>query len=980
MKDKLKNIFQNSYPGIDIFISDVLIPIFSEDFIEKKNVNLIVSEEIKKRADNANIQSAYHVADIDRIDSDPIAVYDVTLKPNSKITHSRVAIKQFITALSMTYTHIFIVFHYENEPERPWRFSYVYKEGTTAGTRATAKRYTYVFGKDYHCRTAIDRFVELANSHKTDADFAKAFSVEALGDEFFDNYKKLYIKFVKFISGKVYEKKNGKWQDVVYHEPQSFYTTSFEGNDKQVRDYVKKLFGRIVFLYFLQRKGWLAQNKQYMHDLYYNSEHKDNFLDEVLEPLFFGVLNTPFKNRNEKAKTLPFYEQIPYLNGGLFQNDELDDRECKFPSLYFEELFAFFDQYNFTIDENDQEDAEVGIDPEMLGRIFENLLEDNKDKGAYYTPKEIVDYMCRESIISYLQDDGFSSEGNLLIRQFIETLDPDSLTEEQKLFLKKKLINVKICDPAIGSGAFPMGMVNLISKIYLALGLVKDRSKMKRHIMEQSIYGVDIEKGAVDIARLRFWLAMVVEDDAVNLSEVTPLPNLNYKIMQGNSLIENFAGIDLSNLISQNKNEFEYVYDEKFQKILEEKLTSFYKSSEHANRESLTNEINNLITSRLKELRGDFPIENIKPSENSQYFMWHTWFSDVFKSGGFDIVIGNPPYGAKLSDEDKKLLKSLYYTTKTIANIQKGSMDTYTMFIELSYKLLKKNGSFAMIVPISLTSSDSLSGIHRILYLRCDDIRISSYAVRPQPVFKNAVVNTSILLFRKTGSKCSSLKSTKMYRKGKNFNLQYLIDNLEYIDVLGYTMFGRIPKISYEIEKNILNKLYRQKRLGLLMRSSGSPIVYRFAGGRYFKVVTNYSNGSSAERTIYFDEEIANSIGCILSSSLSFWFYQIYSDNLNWKNYELSEFRIPELSLENIKILNDLYSRYLQDIEINANVRVTSGSSSYNVSNFKEYKIGKSKNIIDEIDDYIAPLYGLTQDEIEFIKNYEIEFRLTDDD
>ena len=133
MKDKLKNIFQSGYPGIDIFISDVLTPIFSEDSIERKNVNLIVSEEIKKRANNANIQSAYHVADIDRIDSDPIAVYDVTLKPNSKITHSRVAIKQFIIALSMTYTHVFIVFHYENEPERPWRFSYVYKESTIAG-------------------------------------------------------------------------------------------------------------------------------------------------------------------------------------------------------------------------------------------------------------------------------------------------------------------------------------------------------------------------------------------------------------------------------------------------------------------------------------------------------------------------------------------------------------------------------------------------------------------------------------------------------------------------------------------------------------------------------------------------------------------------------------------------------------------------------------------------------------------------------
>ena len=144
--------------------------------------------------------------------------------------------------------------------------------------------------------------------------------------------------------------------------------------------------------------------------------------------------------------------------------------------------------------------------------------------------------------------------------------------------------------------------------------------------------------------------------------------------------------------------------------------------------------------------------------------------------------------------------------------------------------------------------------------------------------------------------------------------------------------------------------------------------------------MTNYSNGSSAERIIYFNNKIANSIGCILSSSLSFWFYQIYSDNLNWKNYEISEFRLPPLTDDNITRLNKLYNEYLNDIEENANIRMSSGTSSYNVSSFKEYKIGKSKSIIDCIDDYIGPLYGLTKEEITFIKNYEIEFRMSDDE
>lgn len=168
-------------------------------------------------------------------------------------------------------------------------------------------------------------------------------------------------------------------------------------------------------------------------------------------------------------------------------------------------------------------------------------------------------------------------------------------------------------------------------------------------------------------------------------------------------------------------------------------------------------------------------------------------------------------------------------------------------------------------------------------------------------------------------------------------------------------------------------------RLKNFIRKSGSPIFYRFAGGRYFKVITNYSNGSSAERKIFFDSYISDAIGCILSSTLSFWFYQIYSDNLNWKNFEVESFPIPCLNDTDIEYLKSLYMNYLSDIEHNANVRVSSGASSYNVSQFKEYKIVKSKKIIDKIDDYIGPLYGLSDEEINFIKNYEIDVRLGDE-
>ncbi len=284
-----------------------------------------------------------------------------------------------------------------------------------------------------------------------------------------------------------------------------------------------------------------------------------------------------------------------------------------------------------------------------------------------------------------------------------------------------------------------------------------------------------------------------------------------------------------------------------------------------------------------------------------------------------------------------------------------------------------------MIVPISFTSSDALSGVHQLLMKNSDTIRVSSYAVRPQPVFKNAVVNTSIIEVHKTGTPCKHLYATKMYRKGGELNLQKLVDNLEFIDVKDYMLFGRIPKVSLKIETDILGKIAKHHKLKEYIKHEGTPIIYRFAGGRYFKVVTNYSNGSSAERTLFFDVKYANAIGCVLSSNFSFWFYQIYSDNLNWKNYEIENVPLPPLTDETVNQLNSLYDEYLTDIERNANNRQTTEGSSYNVSSFKEYKICKSKHIIDRIDDLICPLYGLTQEETNFIKNYEIQFRLSDE-
>ena len=979
--DTLRNLFQSSFNLTDWY--SFLLNFFHANELK----------QIPERIHGGNAEDeGYYLGNIDTTDYFCIGLFHYRIRQGS-VANKRVGLRNLVKPfLRYEFDAALVVFDSGDH----WRFSFI---SDIKGEATSPKRYTYVFGNDELLyKTPIERFHYLQKKGISFENLKAAFSVEALSDEFFNKYREQYADFIQYVTGKRFVKVGSKWEEKKLSNPNPALMQAFGHDEKKIRDYIKKMMGRITFLHFLQRKGWMCGDLNYMQNLFERSWYKNDYLDSVLEPLFFGILNKKpaerevlFADYGWDKDLLEEWKDIPYLNGGLFERDEEDEPESVFPAEYFQRLFQFFSEYNFTIDENDPNDAEVGVDPEMLGKIFENLLEDNKDKGAFYTPKEIVRYMCQESLIAYL--DTNTSIACEKIRKFV--LSPEEgvlyIPENKKAKLLSALEEVKICDPAIGSGAFPMGLLNeLLHCREVLSGENIHRAEIKKSIIQNNIYGVDIEKGAVDIARLRFWLSIVVDEDTPS-----PLPNLDYKIMQGNSLIESFQGVDLSELTykresKKDRGEVMLFDDEKnrLQKTVSQLLSSYYSCSEHERKLRLREQISDAINQQLEAQFVNSSIltklKDIDLAGNSQFFLWHTWFSDVFNredgKSGFDIVIANPPYGAKMSTVEKDIYKKLYTTAKTIKGVQKGSSDSYTLFIELGYNSLKKDGIMTMIVPISLTSSDALSGIHRLFLNNCDNIYVSSYAVRPQPVFANAVVNTSIFSLRKTMKACTRIHSTKMYRKGNNFNLQTLIDNLEFVEVKDFMLYGRIPKIGNNIERSILQKLFKYSKLGSYIQPTGAPIVYRFAGGRYFKVVTNYSNGSSAERIIYFNNKIANSIGCILSSSLSFWFYQIYSDNLNWKNYEISEFRLPPLTDDNITRLNKLYNQYLNDIEENANIRMSSGTSSYNVSSFKEYKIGKSKSIIDCIDDYIGPLYGLTKEEITFIKNYEIEFRMSDDE
>lgn len=647
--------------------------------------------------------------------------------------------------------HGALVFYYSKN-QLDYRLTYISKQtyfdsnGNLITQSTAPKRYTFLLGEHEPCTTAARRLYELISKKNSGsvylADVTEAFSVERLNKEFFAGYKAQYAKFLQQLT-----------------------------DTKQNRDYVKKLLGRLVFLQFLQKKGWMGVpasrddweggKKNYLNDLVDKNKGNDRLLGDVLETLFFDTLNK--KRDNDIADTkLGENIKIPYLNGGLFDKDRIDALDIDFPYSYFKDLMDFFAMYNFTIDENDPDDSEIGIDPEMLGHIFENLLEDNKDKGAFYTPKEIVQYMSKESIAQYLKTHTDKSLHNP-----IETLIRDGVVDvflqnkETAKTIDKLLQNVKVCDPAIGSGAFPMGVLNVLyhtrQLLYGFTQANKDFSpeKVKREIIQNNIFGVDIEQGAVDIARLRFWLALVVDG-----KEPKPLPNLDYKIVCGNSLLNCY---DINESLDDVFKEYNAGCEEDERMSLEkykQMVAEYTNTSDHNKKEQFKNTIDDIknvfrseltdkernkltrlkrkiydleaptlfervqeeivLLKKLKKQLKDLEAEYDEIECNKLYddaFEWRFEFPSLLDDDGnfmgFDLIIGNPPY---LRIQGIRDVNPLY--ADELVNRYKsatGSFDLYAMFVERGLQLINSHGVVNFIMPVKWTNAAFGKGLRGLV-------------------------------------------------------------------------------------------------------------------------------------------------------------------------------------------------------------------------------------------------------------------------
>lgn len=801
-------------------------------------VSMVSPDKFRKEFTNfsSHIEGSVHVGNYKTPDKKNIIVMAVQLKNVGYVENSRSTQRSYAKKLieNANADAAFIAFYTECEPK--WRLSFVrldYEMKIENGRLKTtenltpAKRYSYLVGENEPCHTAISRFERFIidsmadPEHPTLDDLENAFSVEKVTDEFF----KLYCEKYHQLREKLEEN-----EDFCIEAEQHNFTSA---------QFAKKLMGQIVFLYFLQKKGWLGvgawpnilNEKEYknafyargaksrelipmvyrpvgdgtyrisgaglnaisdedeavlamcvkgkpwgsgphnfMRKLFEIAEKKNqNFFDELLEPLFYDALNV---NRGEQGYCPALHCRIPFLSGGLFEPMDGYDWEhnnFNIPNEVFSNaatkgreadgILDIFDRYNFTMSEDEPMEREVAIDPEMLGKVFENLLEvnDRKSKGAFYTPREIVHYMCQESLINYLtntlqieeeairefilygdfmKDEDTVKErrqgkGGMYISENLYKLDAGGKVVVNRLKdMDEALKNVRVADPAVGSGAFPLGMLNEIVRArqnisaYMAITMnaydtrmmyQMDRSphNLKYETIKNCIFAADIEPSAVDIAQLRLWLSLVI-DDEINPNAQSaldghknplPLPNLESNILCGNSLIDEFEGARLikeSDLFGDSTYQLDMNHSrfESIVRTLIEKQNELFRCGNTEKKKQLKDEIESLRDMViLSQLEGCTPdkihrYHESKRMASKPYVLWHLDFARVFREkGGFDIVIGNPPYGAKFSAKEKKVLSRIY---------EKSNVPDYEsadFFIEIGYKLLKTNGILSYIVP-----------------------------------------------------------------------------------------------------------------------------------------------------------------------------------------------------------------------------------------------------------------------------------------
>lgn len=822
-KNLITNLFTKSFnlDNYQMFLVELLGTLDEDSGFNYRTGNVIAEKYWNRIASYKRI--AKYIDSNDK----KVDLLVVNLKEECNLERHRSSLRNFIMEhLNKTATRDAAVVAFVAHDKKRWRLSLVCLETelkiTDKGNLKTtekatpAKRYSFLLGETEPSHTAQQQFLPLLIDNKYNPSLEqleKIFAVERLSDAFFNEYVQLLDKTKHAILAAAREDNYYQLSEETINSKKNSYIKyhlrTLDNKTIDVGNFAKKLLGQIVFLYFLQKKGWLGVakdkswgtgNKIFMRDIFSKyAPQANNYFNQFLEPLFYEALAS---GRIDDYFTL-FDCKIPFLNGGLFEAYHGYDRVnhgLKLPNNLFSNdekikatknsiemsgtgILDVFDRYNFTVCEDEPLEKEVAIDPEMLGKIFENTIEDNerKGKGAFYTPRPIVHYMVKQSLIEYLtshldyindikKPDLFNDattiavdsvipaqaviheETNplvtrddlqLLINQaefYLEhetkTYDKTSKGEKEtknyshqipKVIvpaaqrIDKLLADVLILDPAVGSGAFPVGLLTELVKVRQLLQIYCDSNKtayqLKYHAIANSIYGVDIDSGAIDVARLRLWLSLVVDEEDNN-QQIQPLPNLDYKLVCGNSLTR-------VNLV--NNGNVDIFLEQKLDRLLQLE-EQFIDESRIKQKQNLKTEIDQLLANIMHD-----------------GFDFRYVFGKYRDGDGFDIVIGNPPYidSEEMSNhmsEFRDYLSSNYKFTV-------GNWDIYIVFFELGFNLLKNNGTLTFITPDKWLAKPFGHVFRRNIF---ENFKILVKCGRN--VFSSAKVDAIISLINKTAS------------------------------------------------------------------------------------------------------------------------------------------------------------------------------------------------------------------------------------
>ena len=817
-------IFENDWCGIETFLKDILSPVFGD---YEQGYDVLTNEpEVREKAKNANITEIRHAATFDFFGSE-LKVFDITVGDNKKLENNKVGIQAIVRQYINQFEGALIIFHHQKVENQEWRFSYVEKR-VNAQDSTSAKRYTYILGKHLPARTISDRFTYLED-HKdilTLKDLTDAFSVEVLTKQFYDelfNWYEWACENVTFPIGDTTKDKNGKY---------NVKQTKEKNELNLIRLITRLMFvwfikqKDLIPLWVFDE----SELNKVLTEFKPESKKDGNYYNAVLQNLFFATLNKKIEERafaddksisknkqfgvknfyrDNKEKTffkesnsqiIERFKTVPFLNGGLFEclDKLVDDKDNKknievftdgfsrepnwmafIPNNLFwqkedgehEGVIHLLSRYNFTVEENSPSDVQVALDPELLGKVFENLLGTynpetsetaRKDSGSFYTPREIVSFMVDESIKDYLSKTvkNLTSENiQILFNDNVECYNSDNKAE-----IVNALKSMKILDPACGSGAFPMGALQrIVHLIQKCNGVTSDKNSLyslKLDLIEKCLYGVDIQPIAVQICKLRFFISLICEQDKTDsISDnygFNPLPNLETKFVAANSLI----GMERK---SQND-----LFSDPDGKIEKKKLEIQEKRHEHF--KAPTAEAKAKCREDDRKLRAELAnlLEQNKmfaPKDAEQLAEWNPYdqnavspFFDaewMFNTAeGFNIVIGNPPYIQLQKDSGK--LANLYEAQNYKSFAKTG--DIYCLFYEKGCNLLNSTGRLCFITSNKWMRAGYGEKLRDYFAKNVNPKLLVDFA--GVKVFESATVDTNILLFEKGKNEGKTLSCT----------------------------------------------------------------------------------------------------------------------------------------------------------------------------------------------------------------------------